>query len=178
MVWTLEHREPEVRKTRDLRFSLDLLFLSGAGPFVSLDLSFLICKMGSMDRVIFQGTVMIVHLLCSFKLLFALLLTLSTPSFSPLPSLSTVSLFFFYPSSSCFPPLPSHLLLFIFSLSALPSTSSSSSFPPPPPPPPRFLSPADPTLFSPGYLLNSTHACTDGINPRLPCLQLISAPND
>lgn len=175
MVWTLEHHKPEVRKTRDLRFSLDLLFLSGAGPFVSLDLSFLICKMGSMDRIIFQGPVMIIHLLCSFKLLFTpLVLALSTPSFSPLPSLSIVSLSFFYPSSSCFPPLPSHLLLFIFSLSALPSTSSSSSFPPPP----RFLSPADPTLFSPGYLLNSTHACTDGINPRLPCLQLISAPND
>lgn len=134
MVWTLEHHEPEVRKSRDLRFSLDLLFLSGAGPFVSLDLSFLICKMGSMDWVIFQGPVMIIHLLCSFKLLFApLVLALSTP-FSPPPSLSIVSLFFFYPSSSCFPPLPSHLLLFIFSLSALPSTSSSSSFPPPPPP--------------------------------------------
>lgn len=31
---------------------------------------------------------------------------------------------------------------------------------------------------SPDYLPNSTHACTDRINPRLPCLQLISAPND
>lgn len=38
--------------TRDLRFSLDLPFLSGAGPFISLGLSSLICKMGSSDWVI------------------------------------------------------------------------------------------------------------------------------
>jgi len=137
VLWTLEHREPEVRKTRDLRFSLDLLFLSGAGPFVSLDLSFLTCEMGSMDQVILQGPIIIAF--CALSNCSCSSRVHSVHSFPlspPLPLHRFFLLFlslFFLLSSPPLSPSPFHFLPLCFTvylqLFFLPSSSSSSLVP-------------------------------------------------
>ena len=129
--------EPEVRKTRDLRFSLDLLFLSGAGPFVSLDLSFLTCEMGSMDQVILQGPIIIAF--CALSNCSCSSRVHSVHSFPlspPLPLHRFFLLFlslFFLLSSPPLSPSPFHFLPLCFTvylqLFFLPSSSSSSLVP-------------------------------------------------